>query len=82
MISIISSHRRQKEFDVWGLSGIQSRISAHLEETWVPGARLLALFVFTMELGKIYHFSDFFFLYMVSFFFCDTEVGKASDAFY
>lgn len=65
MICIISSHRRQKEFDVWGLSGIQSKISAHLEETWTPGACWLALFVFTYgspskKLCKIYHFSDFF----------------------
>lgn len=88
MICIISSHRRQKEFDVWGLSGIQSKISAHLEEIWTPDAFdafLLVFYLFLLSafplrnLANLYHFS----VcppppYKVGFFFCKKiEMRKA-----
>lgn len=86
MICTISSHRRQKEFDVWGLSGIQSKISAHLEEIWTPDAFLLVFYLFSFiafplrNFANLHHFSVLFcfFLYKVGFFFCKKiEMGKA-----
>lgn len=63
-------HRQlpQKEFDVWGLSGIQSKISAHLEEIWTPDAFLLVFYLFSLiafplrDFVNLYHFSALFYI--------------------
>lgn len=75
--------QKAEEFDVWGLSGIQSKISVHLEEIWTPNDFLLVSYLFSLSafplrnLANLYHFSVFFPLYKVGFLFCKKiEMGK------
>lgn len=67
---------------MWGLSGIQSKISAHLEEIWTPDAFLLVFYLFSLSgfplrnLANLYHFSVSP-PHKVGFFFCKKiEMGK------